>query len=121
MDLIQHRGGDDGGGLRGFGGVGYGGGFESGVPPHLGVCVRGQVADDLLGGYAGRDGALDGGFGHFGGDEVGVAGAKVGKEGKEGGLEGRGGVGVDAVVGFDYDEAWGGGGGGGGLGGGGGA
>ena len=52
------------------------------------------------------DGALDGGFCHFCGDEVRVAGAEVCEEGEEGDLEGRGGVGVEAEVCFeDYETA----------------
>ena len=117
MDLIEHGGGEDG---EDFPGVG-GGGFrlcQLGVPPHLRVGVGGEVGDYLVGGDANFDGTLDGLFGHFASDEVGVAGAEVGEEGEEGGLQWGGGVGVDAVVGFDYDEAVGVGGGGGGEGGG---
>ena len=40
----------------------------------------------MVGGDAGLDGALDGEFGHFGGDQVWVAGAEVGEEAEEGGL-----------------------------------
>lgn len=105
VDLVKHRRRDHGRGLSGFGGVaGRCGGLRS-VAPHLGVGVRGQVADYLLGGYAGLNGTLNGRFGHLGGDEVWMAGAEVGEESEKGGLKWGGGVGVNAVVGFDYDEA----------------
>ena len=45
--------------------------------------VRGEVVDDLVRGDAEADGGLDGGFGEFGGDEVGVAGAELGEEGED--------------------------------------
>ena len=79
--------------------------LEHGPPLHLRVRVGGQVADDLVGGDAGRDGALDTGFADLAGYEVGVSGLEVREEGEEGGLQGRRGVGVEAVVGFDDEEA----------------
>ena len=42
--------------------------------------VRCKIGDDLVGGDAGADGALDGVFADLGGDEVGVAGAEVSEE-----------------------------------------
>lgn len=36
--------------------------------------VGGEVVDDLIRGDAEADGGLNGGFGEFGGDEVGIAG-----------------------------------------------
>ena len=68
--------------------------------------VCGQVGDDLIAGDAAGDGGLDAGFGDFGRHEVGVAGVELGEEGEDGDEEGAVGVGVEAVIGFDYDVAF---------------
>jgi len=69
----------------------------------------------LVRGDSRGDGGLDGGFGYFGRDEVGVAGVELGEEREDGDAEGAVGIGVEAVVGFYYYVAFfiGGGGGGG--------
>jgi len=72
---------------------------------HLRVGVRGQVADDLVGGDAVLDGAADGVAGDAARDHVGVARGELGEEGQHGDLKRRRGVGVQAVVGLDDDEA----------------
>ena len=59
----------------------------------------------MIGGDAHADGAADGFAGDLAGDHVGVAGNEAGEELEDGDLEVGGGVGVDAVVGFDDDEA----------------
>ena len=58
------------------------------------------------GGDSRGDGAEDGGFRDFGGDEVGVAGVGFGEEGEDCDEQGGGGVGVEAVVRFDYYVAF---------------
>ena len=67
--------------------------------------VGGEVADDLVARDAHADGAADGFAGHFSGDHVGVARYEAGEELQDGDLEVGGCVGVDAVVGFNDDEA----------------
>ena len=59
----------------------------------------------MVGGDAHGDGAADGFAGDFAGEHVWVAGEEAGEELEDGDLEGGGGVGVDAVVCFDDDEA----------------
>ena len=83
VDLVQHGGGEDGEDFSGLGGFRL---LLLCVPSHLWVGVGGEVGDYLFGGDADFDGALDGLFGHFAGDEVGVAGAEVHEEGEEGDL-----------------------------------
>ena len=72
---------------------------------HLRVGVGGEVADDLVARDAHADGSPDGFARYFSRDHVGVAGDEAGEEAEDGDLEVRGRVGVDAVVGFDDDEA----------------
>lgn len=67
--------------------------------------VRGQVRYDLVGRDAHTDGFADGFAGDFAGDHIGVADLEAGEELQNGDLQVGGGVGVDAVVGFDDDEA----------------
>lgn len=59
----------------------------------------------MIGCYSHGYGAADRFAGYFSGDHVWVAGYEAGEELEDGDLEVGGGVGVDAVVGFDDDEA----------------
>ena len=67
--------------------------------------VGGEVAYDLVARDAHADGAADGLAGDFSGDHVWIARYEAGEELQDGNLEVGGGVGVDAVVGLDDDEA----------------
>lgn len=67
-----------------------------------------EVLDDLRRRDAQLDGFADGMPGDFSRDEVGEAGAEAGEEREDGDLEEGVGVGVDAVVSLDDDEALGG-------------
>ena len=67
--------------------------------------VRGEVADDLVARDAHADGAANGLARHLAGDHVRVARDEAGEELQDGDLEVGRSVGVDAVVGFDDDEA----------------
>lgn len=67
--------------------------------------VRGQIGDDLLRRDAHPHGATDGLARQLSRHHVRVAGAEPAEEREDGDLQGRGGVGVDAVVGLDHDEA----------------
>ncbi len=68
--------------------------------------VRGEVRDDLVGGDALRDGALDGGFGEAARDEVREARGEAREKVQDADLEDAVRVGVEAVVGFDDDVAF---------------
>ena len=67
--------------------------------------MSGEVAYDLIACDAHTDGSADGFPGHFPRDHVGIAGDQAGEELEDGYLEIGRGVGVDAVIGFDDDEA----------------
>lgn len=72
---------------------------------HLGMGVGAEVAYDLVARDAHADGSPDGLAGYFAGDHIGIPGYQAGEELQDGDLEVGRGVGVDAVVGFDDDEA----------------
>lgn len=67
--------------------------------------VRGQERDDLLRRDTHPHRPSDGLARQFSRHHVRVAGRETAEEGEDGDLEGRGCVGVDPVVGLDYDEA----------------
>ena len=67
--------------------------------------VRGEETDNLLARDAHSDGAADGLACDFTGDHVGISRLEVDEELEDGDLQVRGGVGVDAVVCLDDDEA----------------
>lgn len=67
--------------------------------------MRGEIAYDLIARDAHADGAADGLARHFSGDHVWVPRYEAGEELQDGDLEVGRCVGVDAVVGFDDDEA----------------
>ena len=69
------------------------------------MCVSGEVANYLIACDAHADGPADGFASHFPGDHVGIAGYEACEKLENGDLEIGRGVGVDAVVGFDNDEA----------------
>lgn len=66
--------------------------------------MGGEIAYDLVARDAHADGAADRLAGHFAGDHVRIACYEAGEELQDGDLEVGGGVGVDAVVGFDDNE-----------------
>ena len=67
--------------------------------------MRGEVADDLIARDAHANSPADGLARDFAGDHVGIARDEAGEELEDGDLQVRGCVSVDAVVGFDDDEA----------------
>ena len=72
---------------------------------HLGMRVSSEIANYLVACDSHTDGSADGFAGYFSGDHVGIASYKAGEKLKDGDLEVGRGVGVDAVVSFDNDEA----------------
>ena len=67
--------------------------------------MGGEVAYDLVARDAHADGAADGLAGYFSGDHVWIARYEAGEELQDGDLKVGGGVGINAVVGLDDDEA----------------
>ena len=86
--------------------IDYGRRQDSGIlAVHLGMCVHGQVGDNLIAGDAHAHRFPDGIPGDFASHHVRILGRKAGEETEDGELQFRGGVGVDSVIRFYDDEA----------------
>lgn len=64
-----------------------------------------EIANYLVACDAHADGSADGFAGYFPGDHIGIASYEASEKLDNGDLETGRGVGVDAIVGFDNDEA----------------